>query len=63
MTLPITREGGWPERWFELTAEIYWGNVLGLFLIAFAPLAYLNLSWLIRSPPPRGIRNEESGKL
>ena len=32
LTLPITREGTWPERWYELTAGIYYTNVLGLFL-------------------------------
>ena len=49
LTLPITREGTWPERWYELTLAIYYTNVLGLFLLLFAPLAYLNICWVMDS--------------
>lgn len=49
LTLPITQEGNWPGRWLELVFAIYYTNVLGLFLLAFAPLAYLNIAWVVGS--------------
>ena len=49
LTLPIGSEGKWPERWYELTLGIYYTNVLGLFILLFAPLAYLNAWWVLGS--------------
>ena len=49
LTLPITREGNWPERWTELVLGIYYSNIFSLLLLGFAPLAYFNLTWVTQA--------------
>lgn len=49
LMLPITREGSWPGRWIELTLGIYYGDIFGLLLLGFAPLAYFNLTWVTQA--------------
>ncbi len=49
LTLPITREGNWPERWTELVFGIYYSNIFSLLLLGFAPLAYFNLTWVTQA--------------
>ncbi len=52
LTLPATREGSWPERWFELTLGIYWTDLFGLYVLLFAPLTYWNMAWVLRGATP-----------
>jgi ABC-type Fe3+-siderophore transport system permease subunit len=49
LTLPITREGNWPERWIELVLGIYYSDIASLLLLGFAPLAYFNLTWVTQA--------------
>jgi len=56
LTLPITREGRWPERGLELVAGIYWTNLFGLAALVLAPFAYWNIAWVMRSARIRAPR-------